>query len=119
VCEPGLRATTHAELAERAVLNLAENAVKHTTRGHIVLSGRGDAQGVVLEVADTGSGMTVEETARATDRFYRGGGRDGDGFGLGLSIVRQIAGALSAEFELESRAGEGTVARLVLPSVNA
>jgi two-component system phosphate regulon sensor histidine kinase PhoR len=118
-CDRGLRARSHPDLVESALLNLAENAVKHTVRGRVILSGRETARGVVLEVADTGSGMNAEETERAPERFYRGSDRGGDGFGLGLSIVRQIADVLSAQFELESRPGEGTVARLLLPRDHA
>lgn len=102
------------DLAEHALLNLVSNAVKYAPEGDIVLSGRTDNGLVVLEVADSGPGMTTEQQARAPERFYRG--RDEpDGFGLGLSIAQQAAEALDGRLELESDAG-GTRARLVLPS---
>jgi signal transduction histidine kinase len=110
---PGLVVVTDRELVERALVNLAENAVKHTRAGRILLSGRSSRRGIVLEVWDSGGGMAEDERERATDRFYRGGDRDAAGFGLGLSIVRQVADALGGAFELESAPGEGTVARLV------
>ena len=115
LARPELHVTGNPELVERAVSNLAENAVKHTRAGSILLSARSGRRGIVLEVSDTGSGMSAEERERATDRFYRGGNRGADGFGLGLAIVRQIAHALDGTLELESGAGKGTVARLILP----
>jgi two-component system sensor histidine kinase VicK len=112
---PDLRIVTDRELLERALVNLAENAAKHTTSGRVLLTARAGRRGVTVEIQDTGSGMSAEERERAADRFYRGGARTGTGFGLGLAIVRQVAEALGGSFELESTPTEGTVARLVLP----
>jgi PAS domain S-box-containing protein len=106
------------DLVEQALLNLLSNAAKYAPESEIVLSGHTDNGQVVLEVADSGPGMTDEERARAADRFYRG--RDSaDGFGLGLSIVQQAAEALDGRLELESGAETGTKARLLLPSAPA
>jgi PAS domain S-box-containing protein len=103
------------DLVEQALLNLLSNAVKYAPESEIVLTGHADNGQVVLEVSDSGPGMTDEEQARAADRFFRG--RDSaDGFGLGLSIVQQAAEALDGRLELESEAGTGTKARLLLPS---
>jgi signal transduction histidine kinase len=113
---PGLDVVTHRALAGRAVGTLAENAAKHTREGRILLVGRSGRHGIVLEVHDTGPGMPESVRARAFDRFYRGE-RDGDGFGLGLSIAWQAANALGGTLELDSAPGAGTVARLVLPRV--
>jgi signal transduction histidine kinase len=102
------------DLAEHALLNLISNAAKYAPDRDIVLRARTDDGHVVLEVADTGPGMTTEQQERAPERFYRGRD-DADGFGLGLSIAQQAAAALDGRLELESDAG-GTRARLVLPS---
>jgi signal transduction histidine kinase len=85
--------------------------------------------GVVLEVADAGPGMPPQDTARAFDRFHRGGdraggqadaGMNGSGSGssgLGLSIVQAIAVAHGGQATLESRPGQGTRVRVWLPTV--
>jgi signal transduction histidine kinase len=85
-------------------------------------------QGVVLEVADAGPGMSKEDAAAAFDRFHRGAGEAGGqhgpghngsdptGSGLGLSIVQAIARAHGGEAALDSIPGRGTRVRVWLPS---
>ena len=69
--------------------NLLDNALRHAPRGSTVtLHGGTD----VLQVLDRGPGVTPEQLARLGDRFYRPEGQSGSGSGLGLSIVRRIAG---------------------------
>ncbi len=53
---------------------------------------------------------------RAFDRFYRGEERNGEGFGLGLAIVRESVRALQGTIDVESEPGGGTRARMVLGS---
>src|SRR5450755_1980540 len=85
--------------------------------------------GILLEVADAGTGMSDEDAARAFDRFHRatdgaeaargGGGAGGlgsGGSGLGLSIVQAIAHAHGGRATLESRPGHGTKVRVWLPA---
>jgi two-component system phosphate regulon sensor histidine kinase PhoR len=112
-CPPDTRVLANRELAEQALLNLVSNADKYAPDGEIVLSGQTDNGLVALEVADSGPGMTGEETRRAAERFYRGN-EAVEGFGLGLSIAQQAAEALDGELRLESDS-EGTRARLLLP----
>jgi two-component system OmpR family sensor kinase len=76
--------------------------------------------GAVLEVADSGPGMSEQEAARAFDRFYRGsrGGEatgDGTGSGLGLSIAQAIAAAHGGYARLQSAPGAGTTVQLWIP----
>ena len=116
----GLEALAQPELAEQIVLNLADNAAKHTLRGKIVLAAReaGDDE-VAIEVSDTGPGIGDAEREAIFDRFHRGSApRDGEGFGLGLAIVRQAVRALGGRVELESEPGRGTTIRVLLPVVS-
>ena len=95
------------------------NAVTHTRAGSIVLRAAPSAGRVGIEVRDTGYGMPPAAQARAFDRFYRGGPRGNEGFGLGLAIVQEIMRVLDGGVEIESEPGVGTAVRLVLPAVIA
>jgi two-component system phosphate regulon sensor histidine kinase PhoR len=114
-CPPGLEIATDRSLAEQAFLNLVQNAANHTERGSIDISAEAHDGSVQVEVADTGPGIAPEERARVFDRFYRGGGRSSEGFGLGLAIVRQAVRAMNGIVEIESAPGVGTRARVTLP----
>lgn len=89
------------------VRNLVGNAIVHAGPGaSVTISVRGDASGVVLEVADDGIGMDPALRGRAFERFVRGGRRTGTG--LGLAIVAGIASAHGGTVALESQPGAGT-----------
>jgi two-component system, OmpR family, sensor kinase len=79
----------------QAVLQLADNAVKHTDPGdRIAIGSSHDGPTVRLWVHDSGPGVPVEDRERIFERFGRAAVRPGDeGFGLGLSIVTAIARA--------------------------
>ena len=113
-CEPGLVATVNRDVLEHALRNLGENAAKHTPTGRVVLRASGSGKTVHVEVEDTGVGMNAETQQHVFDRFYRGQGRDAEGFGLGLAIVRQSVRTLGGRVELDSAPGEGTRVRIVL-----
>jgi signal transduction histidine kinase len=70
--------------------------------------------GALIEVADSGPGMTPDDAARAFDRFHRST-RDAGGSGLGLSIVQAIAAAHNGHADLTSAPGRGTLVRIWLP----
>jgi two-component system OmpR family sensor kinase len=114
-CPAGLSALADRDLLEQALSNLVSNAAKYTARGRIDLVAEpAGPSGVVVEVRDTGVGMTPAERETATGRFVRGSVMDADGFGVGLAIVQQAVTALGGELELESAPGQGTTARLRL-----
>ena len=113
-CPPDLAANVNRDLLEQALRNLAGNAVKHTPTGTIVLRAYAEGDTVTIEVEDTGVGMNAETQQHVFDRFYRGQGRDAEGFGLGLAIVRQTVRSLGGHIELDSAPGQGTRFRIVL-----
>ena len=88
-------ATVRADpgLLLEAVANLVQNAIKFTPSGGLVALSLGpSAAGPVIQVADTGPGIPVEERQRVFDRFYRiDKSRSVEGSGLGLSLVASIA----------------------------
>jgi signal transduction histidine kinase/HAMP domain-containing protein len=112
-CAESLAAHVNRDLLEQALRNIAENAAKHTTGGHVVLRALADETTVSLEVEDSGPGMSAETQRHVFDRFYRGE-RDAEGFGLGLAIVRESVRTLGGRIELDSSPGEGTCFRIVL-----
>ena len=116
-CPDELLVIGHRELLEHALVNLVDNAMHHGAAAALTVTGRADGgDRVIVEIADRGPGMRTEQLAQAFDRFYRGGGRGRDGFGLGLSIVREAARALGGEVELLPNPGGGLIARLTLRS---
>jgi signal transduction histidine kinase len=101
---------------EQSLINLTVNAANNTSRGAIVLSARQANGEVAIEVADSGTGMSRNVRERVFERFYRGNGRDTEGFGLGLAIVRESVRVLGGRIEVDSAPGTGTRVRVTLPA---
>jgi len=114
-CPTGLIVLADRDLLEQALSNLVSNAAKYTEHGRIDVVGRdGPGTTAVIEVLDTGVGMTPAEREAATGRFVRANASGADGFGVGLAIVQQAVTVLGGRLELESAPGQGTTARLIL-----
>jgi signal transduction histidine kinase len=77
-------------------------------------AGADRADSVVVEVTDTGTGISAEELPKVMQPFYTTK-KEGQGTGLGLPICRRIMEAHRGTLEIESEAGKGTTVRLVLP----
>ncbi len=94
---PGVRDDLH-----RLLLNLMENAVRHTPPGtNIRASTALDDGHAMIVVEDDGPGIPPELERRVFDRFVRGAGDGGRGSGLGLSIVRAVAESHGGTVRLE------------------
>ena len=107
--------------AIRQVLgNLVENAVRHTTAGHVaIFSLAREDGGVTIGVRDTGSGIAAEHLPRIFERFYRvdpGRSRDEGGTGLGLAIVKHLVEAHGGTVRAESTVGVGTTIAVHFPA---
>ena len=100
----------------QAVYNLLTNAVRYTSRGgHIDVSVAAEGSWLELRVADDGIGIPEDDLPRVFERFYKGSNaRASAGFGLGLSIVKEVAAAHGGTAEVHSDDG-GTLATLKLP----
>jgi two-component system OmpR family sensor kinase len=85
--------TGDRDLVLLAVYNLVENALKFTSKGDsIEVRALEDGRTIVIEVADTGSGIPVEDLSKIFDELYRGSNARGtEGSGLGLALVNRIA----------------------------
>ncbi|HLI60203.1 MAG TPA: HAMP domain-containing sensor histidine kinase [Solirubrobacteraceae bacterium] len=91
----------------RLILNLLENAVRHTPPGTRVRAAtRTAGDEVVLVVEDAGPGIPAELADRVFERFVRGGRDGGRGSGLGLAIVRSVVEAHGGTVRLEPTAPE-------------
>ena len=106
-----------ADRLREVVDNLLDNALRVAPKGSAVrvVVTREDGRGV-LEVADTGPGLTAEEQAHVFEPFARGSARGGDGAGLGLAIARAVAEAHGGRLGVRSTAGSGATFRLELPA---
>jgi signal transduction histidine kinase len=103
-----------AELRE-VLTNLIFNAVHAMPGGGtITVDTRAEAEHVILEVSDTGSGMTEEVRRRCLEPFYTTKGDKGTG--LGLAMVCGIAQRHGATMDLESDIGRGTTFRFRFPA---
>jgi signal transduction histidine kinase len=102
----------------RMVLNLLENAVKHTPAGTRVVASTSRSNGeAVVVVEDTGPGIPPELTSRVFERFVRGGGDGAKGSGLGLAIVRAVAESHGGSVGLsQTENGRGTRFVVRLPA---
>ena len=105
---------------ERVLLNLLSNAVKFTPPGgqiRVTLAPR--VRSVVLEVADTGLGIPVEEQDKLFTRFFRSSTSQDHsvpGTGLGLMIVKAVVDSHGGSIDVRSAAGVGTAVTVTLPA---
>lgn len=101
----------------QALLQLADNAAKHTTEGQIIEIGAASTTGVLrLWVDDRGTGVPAHDAQRIFERFGRGQGRQASaGAGLGLAIVGAIAEAHGGTVTLVARGGPGARFEITLP----
>jgi len=104
-------------LIQQVLVNLLENAVRHTPPGTPVeVSASVDGQSLVVEVADRGPGVPPADLERLFDKFYRGGDAAGrPGAGLGLAICRGIVELHGGKIRAENRPGGGAAFRFWLP----
>lgn len=99
-------------LVTRMLQNLLSNAIKYTPAGRIVLGARRRADGVELQVFDTGPGIAEDDQVRVFqefERLQRGSQAGEEGLGLGLAIVSRYAKLLGHALQLRSRQGQGTM----------
>jgi signal transduction histidine kinase len=110
-------ARANPEQIQRVLFNLIQNSIRHTPPdGSVTVSAEAVADGIEVEVADTGRGIAAEHRERIFDPFYRADpARRDSGAGLGLAISRAIVEAHGGRIWLED-ASVGTRVRFRLPS---
>ncbi|WP_168118617.1 HAMP domain-containing sensor histidine kinase [Paenibacillus sp. HB172176] len=109
-------------LIERAVRNLIENAIQYGRAGGYLglalrmLSAAEGGAVIEISVTDHGPGIPVEKQEVVFERFIRGSdAREGEGLGIGLSIVKEVAAIHKGSVRLESRPGVQTKFTIVIP----
>jgi signal transduction histidine kinase len=107
----------------QVLMNLVRNAVAYTAEGGIVsIEAAEDGGRVRVSVSDTGIGIPPEDLRRVFERFYRADAsraRSTGGFGLGLSVARDLIEAMKGTITAESEEGVGsrfTVWLVAIPS---
>ncbi|WP_160297788.1 sensor histidine kinase [Devosia chinhatensis] len=104
----------------RMVGNMVDNAIRFThTGGTIALTTYAAEDGVVIEISDTGIGMSEERLASLSQPFALGDAtftRDGHGPGLGISIARAIAEQSGGHLVIDSAPSLGTTVAISLPT---
>lgn len=97
----------------RVLSNLTSNAVKHTVRGQVSISGKSDGTDYIFEVVNSAPFPDEFDPNTRLEPYQKGA--DSEGSGLGLSIVKEIAEQEEFEFELKSRPDGQTSAEIYIP----
>jgi len=103
---------------EQIILNLLNNAVKFTDKGHVRISCRTNKHQYLLSVSDTGIGIRPEEIPGLFQPFHQidtGLARKHEGTGLGLSICKKLMDMMGGSIEVESRWSQGSTFTIRFP----
>lgn len=111
-CEPGLRAFWDPDRIQQVLLNVLDNARKHSAAGSPVsIDCREVRSEIVIQIKDEGEGIRSEEVPYVFERLYRADksrSRENGGSGLGLAIAKEIVESHGGQIELKSEYGKGT-----------
>lgn len=104
---------------KQVLINLLDNAFKFTDRGgRVVLKVWQEGKNIVFSVEDNGCGISDEDLPRIKDKFYKGKNSKSQN-GLGLSICDEIVNMHKGKLTIESKLGEGTIALVKIPTLQA
>ena len=107
-------------ILRQVIINLLDNAIKYSPVGGAVsVRVKGTSETVVIEVEDSGPGISPEHRDRIFDRFYRvdvSRSREAGGAGLGLALAKWGASANGGHLDLDCPSAGGCIFRLVLPA---
>jgi signal transduction histidine kinase len=109
---------TDAHRLRQALRYVIDNAVKFTSRGEVCVRGQGTDDSLVVEVEDTGIGISAADLPYVFDDFRQIDGRSTrsyDGCGLGLAISRRLVALLGGTIAVQSEPGRGSCFRITVP----
>lgn len=104
---------------EQILMNLLKNALKFTEKGTVELRAAAEDGYLLIEVSDTGIGISETDQTRIWERFFktdRGRSRKNKGAGLGLAIVKELVELHEGSIEVRSRLDQGTTFYVRLPA---
>jgi cell cycle sensor histidine kinase DivJ len=115
--ESALNVTADERAITRMLINTVGNAIKFTPEGGRVMVQAAAADGaLVLDTIDNGPGISAEDRAKLGQAYERGsGGARAEGTGLGLSLVRALAGLHGGTLSFHDAPGGGALVRITLP----
>ncbi|OXM85472.1 sensor histidine kinase [Paenibacillus rigui] len=121
-CDPDLSVYGDYDRLTQILINLVKNSLQFTEYGSIRLKGSDNETETMIEITDTGRGMTPEELSLIWERFYKADPsrtKSSSETGLGLSIVKQLVEAHEGTITAESTPGIGTTIYITLPKMNS
>jgi signal transduction histidine kinase len=103
---------------KQALREFLQNAIKYTPpMGQIKITLKKEKENAIINVIDTGMGISKKDMGHIFTRFYRGDvsrNRDKGGYGLGLAICREIIAAHKGKITFKSKEGAGTSVLITL-----
>ena len=115
-----LLAKIDARLIVQVIINLVDNAIKYTPKGsEIQIYAKKETEWVVVDVADTGNGISDEEKERVFEMFFIGSNTVADSrrsIGLGLFLCKSIVEAHGGKMMLFDNVPHGSIFRFMLPA---
>ena len=104
------------DYVQKILSNLLYNALKFTpSGGQVDITTHTEKKQFVVEVADTGCGITPDDLPHVFEPFFQGSNHTMTGTGVGLALVRQLTEALGGEVNVTSTVGQGTVFKVRMP----
>jgi signal transduction histidine kinase len=120
ICDikPGVIVNGDRNRLKQAIREFLQNAIKYTPpMGEIKISLQKDMGAAIINIKDTGMGISKKDMGHIFSRFYRGDvsrNRDKGGYGLGLAICREIVSAHKGKITFKSKEGTGTSVKVAL-----
>lgn len=113
-CDEGLSIRADPDRLSQIIINLVSNAIKACgPGGRVVVAADRQGNNVRISVTDNGSGIKEEDLPFIFERFYKA---SGEGLGLGLTIVKELAEAHGGKVTVSSEYGKGSVFAVFIPS---
>jgi signal transduction histidine kinase/DNA-binding response OmpR family regulator len=107
------------EKLEKILFNLLSNAIKFTPeKGEVGIYCKREKGNLILEVSDTGIGISSEEQEKIFDRFYQASKKDYyEGTGIGLSLCKELVELMQGTISVESKESQGSTFSVTLPLI--
>jgi len=117
-CEKGTVAFIDPERFQQVLLNVLDNARKHSPKGtQVILQGTQDEETITVSISDEGDGIPEKELPFVFERLYRvdkSRSRQYGGSGLGLTIAKEIVESHGGLITIQSKYEKGTIVRIEL-----